>query len=58
MANEVIQTQKRKQENEWWEKECKTAIQEKNEARKKWLQQRTRPSSDLYHMKRNIAEYV
>lgn len=57
-AIEVIQTQKGKQKNGWWDEECKTAIQGKNEARKKWLRQGTRASSDLYHMKRNTANRV
>jgi len=43
-AREVIQTQSKSQRNEWWDEECRKIIQEKNEARKKWLQLKTRIS--------------
>ena len=43
-AREVIQTQGKSPRNEWWDEECRKIIQEKNEARKKWLQLKTRTS--------------
>ena len=43
-AKEVIQTQGKSPRNEWWDEECRKIIQEKNEARKKWLQLKTRTS--------------
>jgi len=54
-VNETIQTQSKKQKNEWWDKDCQLAIREKNEARKIWLQHRTRASNAWYHKKRNEA---
>ena len=52
-ANEVIQTQSKKQRSEWWDEDCKLAIRRKNEARRKWLQHRTRASNEWCHKKRN-----
>jgi uncharacterized protein (DUF2236 family) len=37
-ANEVIQTQNKKERSEWWDEDCQLAIRRKNEARRKWLQ--------------------
>jgi hypothetical protein len=54
-ANEVIQTQSKKERNEWWDEDCQLAIPKKNEARRKWLQHRTRASNEWYHKKRNEA---
>ena len=36
-ANEVIQTQSKKQRKEWWDEDCQLAIRRKNEARRMWL---------------------
>jgi len=47
-AREVIQTQGKSPRNEWRDEECREIIQEKNEARKKWLQLRTRISWNIY----------
>jgi hypothetical protein len=52
---ETIQTQCTKQKNEWWDNDCQLAIREKNEARRIWLQHRTRASNAWYHKKRNEA---
>ena len=54
-ANEEIQKQGKKQRSEWWDEDCQLAIRRKNEARRKWLQHRTRASSEWYHKKRNEA---
>jgi hypothetical protein len=54
-AYETIQTQSKKQKNEWWDNDCKLAIREKNEARRIWLQYRTRTCNAWYHKKRNEA---
>jgi len=51
----TIQTQGKKQKNEWWDKDCQLAIKEKNEARRIWLQHKTRASNAWYHKKRNEA---
>ena len=37
----------------WWDDECKSAIQEKNEARGKCLIRKTRTNLDIYHQKKN-----
>jgi hypothetical protein len=47
-ANEVIHTQNRTPRNEWWDEECRQYINRKNEARGKWLQQKTRASQGTY----------
>jgi hypothetical protein len=54
-ARGVIQTQGKSPRNEWWNEECKKIIQEKNEARKKWLQLKTRISWNIYIIKRKQA---
>ena len=54
-ANEVIQTQSKKQRSEWWDEDCQSAIRRKHEARRKWLQHRTGASNEWYHKKRNEA---
>ena len=45
-AQETIQTQPRIIYNEWWDEKCKEAIKEKNIARKKCLQRRTRATQE------------
>ena len=44
--------------NEWWDDECKEAIKEKNIARGKCLQRRTRATQEEYEKKRNIATKI
>ena len=41
-----------KNANHWWDDECKKAIQENNEARRKCLIRRTRTNLDIYQQKR------
>jgi len=57
-ARDVIQTQDTPPRNEWWDEECKKIIQEKNKARKKWLQLKTRIRWNTYINKRNQANKV
>jgi hypothetical protein len=45
-ANEVVHTQNRTPRNEWWDEEYRQYIKRKNEARCKWLQQKTRASQE------------
>jgi hypothetical protein len=40
-----------KNANHWWDDECKSAIQEKNETRGKSLIRKTRTNLDIYHQK-------
>ena len=50
-ANEVIQTQNTSNRREWWGEACKLIMTQKNEARKKYLQTRTRVSCEIYEIK-------
>jgi hypothetical protein len=47
-ASEFKLSKDSKNTNHWWDDECKRAIQEKNEARKKCLIRRTRANLDNY----------
>ena len=58
LANEVIQTQNTSNRNEWWDKSCKLIMTQKNEARKKYLQAKTRTSCEIYELKRTEANRV
>ena len=42
-----------KKANHWWDEECKRVIQEKNEARRKYLIRKTRKNLDIYQQKKN-----
>jgi len=53
-AYTTIQTQSKKQKNEWWDKDCQLAIKEKNKARRIWLQHKTR-ARNAWCKKRNEA---
>ena len=44
--------------NEWWDEECKKIIEEKNEARKKWLQLKSRISWNTCTEKRKQANKI
>jgi len=57
-AREVIQTQGKSPRNAWRDEECRKIIQEKNEARKKWLQVKTRISWNTYTNKRKQANKI
>jgi uncharacterized protein YPO0396 len=54
-ASEVIQMKSKEKWREWWDEDCQLAVRRKNEARRKWLQQRTRASNEWYHKQRNEA---
>ena len=45
-AKESIQMQPSTAYKEWWDEECRKAIEEKNIARKKCLQRRTRATQE------------
>jgi len=57
-ANEVIQTQATSNRNEWWDKSCKLIMSQKNEARKKYLQVKTRATREIYEVKRTEANRI
>jgi len=57
-ANEVIQTQNTSNMNGWWDESYKLIMTQKNEARKKYLQAKTRASREIYEMKRTEANRV
>jgi hypothetical protein len=58
LANEVIQTQNTSTRNEWWDESCKLIMSQKNEARKKHRQAKTRATRKIYDMKRTEANRV
>ena len=47
-ATEVIQSEYKKPQNEWWDEECRMVIEEKNLARMKCLNRRTRINQNNY----------
>jgi hypothetical protein len=58
VATETIQMQPRITYNEWWDEECRKAIKEKNIARKKCLQRRTRATQEEYEEKIRMATKI
>jgi len=50
-AKEIIQMQPSTAYREWWDEECRKAIEEKNIPRKKCLQRRTRATQEEYKKK-------
>jgi hypothetical protein len=46
------------QRNAWWDEECRDAIKQKNKAREKCLQRRTRSNQQNYEQKRKIANKI
>jgi len=57
-AKDTIELQARITRNEYWDDECKEAIKEKNIARGKCLQRRTRATPEEYEKKRHIATNI
>jgi hypothetical protein len=55
-ASEIFQLQGKPVRNEWWDDECRQAIQEKNNARIKALQSKTIASQEIYREKRKMAD--
>jgi hypothetical protein len=54
-ASEIFQIQGKPTRNEWWDDDCRQAIQEKTNARIKTLQSKTRASHEVYREKRKMA---
>jgi hypothetical protein len=54
-ASDIFQIQGKPVRNEWWDDECRQAIQEKNDARIKALQSKTRASQEIYREKRKMV---
>jgi hypothetical protein len=58
-ASEFKLSKDPKNTNHWWDGECKRAIQEKNEARKKCLIRRTRTTWIIINkIEQRLIEYV
>jgi hypothetical protein len=57
-AKERIQMQNMSTSNEWWDDECRQIITQKNEARRKCLQTKTRASREAYEAGRTEANRV
>jgi len=57
-AKETIQMQPRAPYKEWWDEECRKAIEEKNIERKKCPQRRTRATQEEYEDKRRVATKI
>jgi hypothetical protein len=57
-VNEIIQTQNTSNRNECLDESCKLIMAQKNEARKKYLQAKTRASHEICVMKRAEANRV
>jgi hypothetical protein len=54
-ATEIITAKQATQRNTWWDEECREAIKQKNKAREKCLQRRTRSNQEKFEQKRKIA---
>ena len=52
-AKEFKLSKDAKNANHWWDDECKTAIQGKNETRGKYLIRKTRKNLEIYQQKKN-----
>jgi hypothetical protein len=57
-ANNVIKKQDKQNRNEWWDEECWRVILEKNTARKKYMQIKTRANQEYYNCKRLEANKI
>jgi hypothetical protein len=57
-AKEVIQKENKKSRNELWDDECRKAMEEKNLARMKCINRRTRTNQNDYMQKRKIASGI
>jgi hypothetical protein len=54
-ASEIFQIQGKPTRNEWWDDDCRQVIREKNNARIKALQSKTRASQEVYREIRKMA---
>ena len=57
-VKEVIQTQNTYNRNEWWDEESNLIMTQKNDARKKYLQTRTRATKEIYESKRTETNRI
>jgi type I site-specific restriction-modification system R (restriction) subunit len=57
-ATEIITTKQVLQRNTWWDEECRHEIKQKNKAREKCLQRRTRSNQENDEQKRKIANKI
>ena len=57
-ATEVIQYENKTPRNEWWDDECRKAMEEKNLARMKCINRRTRINQNNYMQKRKSANGI
>ena len=57
-AEEILGRKQVEAKNDWYDDECKQAIEERNQARIKMLQRTTRAVSEDYSQKRNIAKKI
>jgi hypothetical protein len=57
-TNEVIETQKDKTYNKWWDEKCRIAIDKKNEARMKCMNRRTRANQEDYIQNRKVTNDI
>jgi len=54
----VIQYENKKLRNEWWDDKCRKAMEEKNLARMKRINRRTRINQNDYMQKRKIVNGI
>lgn len=57
-ADEILGTYREKEKNEWYDDECKEAVNKRNEARIKLLQRHTRQKFEEYNRQRREAKYM
>lgn len=54
-AETVVGTVRRTEREEWFDNECAKAVEERNEARSRMLQRKTRQTTEMYREKRRLA---
>jgi hypothetical protein len=57
-ATGLLQNENKKPWNEWWDDECRKAMEEKNLARMKCINRRTRTNQNDYKQKRKTANGI
>jgi hypothetical protein len=57
-ATEVIQNENKKPRNEWWDDECRKAMERKNLARMNCINRRTRTNQNDYMQKRKTENGI
>ncbi|KAJ4450018.1 hypothetical protein ANN_01425 [Periplaneta americana] len=58
VAEEILGWKQMEAKNEWFDEDCKQAIEERNQARIQMLQRTTRAISEDYSLKRNMAKKI